>query len=100
MPQLTLRVPAELVDRLKAVAAARGDSVNAYAAAVLGAAVDPDLAGDETERLRERLARAGLLADTGPPRAGRRHSRREVARARKAAATRLSVSDLVREGRG
>lgn len=100
MPQLTLRVPTELVDRLKTVAAARGESVNAYASAVLGAAVDPDLASDEAERLRERLARAGLLADLAPPRASKRHSRRDVARARRAAAQGRSVSDVVREGRG
>ncbi|MDQ3631861.1 MAG: transcriptional regulator, partial [Actinomycetota bacterium] len=51
-----------LADGLKSAAAERGQSVNAFATAVLGAAIDPDLAGAETERVRERLLRAGLLA--------------------------------------
>ncbi|MBA3261364.1 MAG: toxin-antitoxin system HicB family antitoxin, partial [Thermoleophilaceae bacterium] len=59
MRQVTLRLPDELSDRLKQAAAERGDSVNAYASAVLSAAVDPELAGDEAARVRERLARAG-----------------------------------------
>jgi hypothetical protein len=61
MKQLTLRVEDRLVAFLKQAASARGQSVNAYAQQVLGAAVDPDLAGDEAEQLRERLERAGLL---------------------------------------
>jgi plasmid stability protein len=62
MKQLTLRVDDRLTQFLKQAAAARGESVNAYAQAVLAAAVDPDLAGDETTQMRERLRRAGLLA--------------------------------------
>ncbi len=62
MKQLTLRVDDRLADFLKQTAAARNESVNTYAQAVLTAAVDPELAGDEAAQLRERLSRAGLLA--------------------------------------
>jgi len=98
MRQITLRIDDALAERLKGVAAQRGESVNAYAQAVLGAAVDPDLAGDETARLRERLARAGLLAE---PTAAtpRRPPTHDVARARAAAARGRSLSELVSSGR-
>lgn len=67
--QLTLRIDADLAAELKRVAGRRGQSVNAFAAAVLGAAVDPELAGGDAERIRERLARAGLL-DAAPSEVG------------------------------
>jgi hypothetical protein len=72
--------------------------VNAYAQAVLGAAVDPELAGDETAQLRERLDRAGLLAV--PTQAS--HSAPDSAaleRARKRAGRGRSLSSLVIEDR-
>lgn len=98
MQQLTLRIDDELARRLKTVASGRGDSVNAYAGAVLRAAVDPDLAGDEAQRLRERLARAGLLA---PVDAGERERPPEeaVAGARGRAGSGRPLADLVTEGR-
>jgi plasmid stability protein len=99
MRQVTLRLPEALSQRLKQAAAERGDSVNAYASAVLSAAVDPDLAGDEAARVRERLARAGLLAPA-PPRAAKRPGDAAVRRARRAAGSGRPLSDLVREGRG
>lgn len=98
MVQLTLRIEEELARRLKLVAAAQGRSVNAYAGAVLRAAVDPDLAGDESERVRERLARAGLLADVTPI-AGRGPDAKALERARRAAGRGRSLSELVSEGR-
>src|SRR5688500_15812720 len=99
MRQLTLRVDDRLAERLKAVAAERGQSVNAYAEAVLTAAVDPDLADGELARLRERLARAGVLARAVP--ASRpRPPEGELARARAAAASGRSLSSLVSEERG
>jgi hypothetical protein len=52
--------------------------------AVLVAATDPDLAGDDAEQIRARLARAGLLAPTGHAR--RRPDGDAVAAARAAAA--------------
>lgn len=99
MPQqLTLRIPSRLAAELKRAATASGRSVNAYATAVLEAAVDPDLAGSEAERVRERLARAGLLA---APTRGKR-TRPDPAKVRKAAAAAgrgTSLADLVSDGR-
>ena len=99
MRQLTLRVEDELARRLKVVAAESGRSVNAYAAAVLRAAVDPDLATGEAERLRARLAQAGLLApSTGSARL--RPDAAAVKRARARAGRGRALSDLVSEERG
>lgn len=98
MVQLTLRVDASLAERLKRVASARGQSVNAYAGAVLGAAVDPDLTTDEAERLRERLAQAGLLAATSS--VGESHpDDAALRRARRSAGAGRPLSELVSEGR-
>lgn len=99
MRQLTLRVDEDLADRLKAVAGDRQESVNGFAQRVLRAAVDPELAGDDAQRLRERLARAGLLATfseaTGTPPA-----EDAVTRARAEAGGGRPLSDFVSEGRG
>ena len=65
--------------------------------AVLGAATDPDLAGDDAERIRERLARAGLLAPTGHTR--RRPDGDAVAAARAAAGRGTQLSDIVASDR-
>jgi hypothetical protein len=96
---LTLRVPPEIADRLRSAADQNGESLNAYATRVLGAAVDPELAGSEIERVRERLARAGLLEETIPV----THPRPDpelLARARRAAGRGRPLSDLVSENRG
>ena len=98
MRQVTLRLPDELADRLKEAARAQERSVNGYATAVLAAAVDPELAGDEATRVRERLARAGLLAPTAAT-ARRRPSKAAVARARKRAGEGRALAELVSEGR-
>ena len=66
MSQVTWRAPDELVTQLKAVAAREGRSLNEYLTRVLTAVVDPDTAEDEMQGLRERLARAGLLAAPEP----------------------------------
>ena len=97
MRQLTLRVDDALVGRLKQVAAERNESVNSYAEAVLSAAVDPELAGDEVERLRERLARAGVLMTSD--RDVRRPPERELAKARKTAGRGKSLSHYLTEGK-
>jgi hypothetical protein len=94
---LTLRVPLDLAERLRGAAHERGESLNAYATAVLGAAVDPELANTELERLRERLARAGLLATVRA--SPRRPDPERVARARREAGTGRSLSDLVSDDR-
>jgi hypothetical protein len=98
MTQVTLRLPDALVGRLKQAAGHRGQSLNSWATLVLTAAVDPDLAGDPAARLRERLARAGLLAPLEPG-ARTRPDAARVARARAAAGKGRALSDLVSEGR-
>jgi hypothetical protein len=96
--QLTLRVDDRLADFLKQAAAARSESVNAYAQTVLSAAVDPEFAKGETAQLRERLSRAGLLADVAqaphpaPDRAALAQARRHAGRGR-------PLSSLVLEDR-
>jgi plasmid stability protein len=97
MVQLTLRVDEALAQRLKATAAEQGRSVNSYATAVLRAAVDPALAGDEVERMRARLAQAGLLAAAIP--VAERPEEAAVRRARRRAGQGRPLSDLVSEGR-
>jgi plasmid stability protein len=104
MKQLTLRIDDRLVSALKAEAARREESVNALATRVLAAAVDPELAGDEAERLRARLRQAGVLAeDFGPvsvepgePEPGGR----ELEAAREIAARGRSLAEYVGQGRG
>lgn len=97
MRQVTLRLPDDLLDHLKQAAEARGQSVNAWVSAVLAAAVDPELAGDEAEQVRSRLARAGLLAQF--PRPAQRPDEARLARARSAAGRGRPLSDLVSEDR-
>jgi len=100
MRQLTLRVSEELVAQMKALAGAQGSSLNGWVNSVLGAAADPDLAGDDAARIRERLARAGLLLApkrSGPPPA--KPDPELLAQARTAAGKGKSLSDLVSEDR-
>lgn len=97
MAQMTWRPSDELLRRVRRAAERQGRSMNDYVSAVLDVATDPDLAGSEAERLRERLDRAGLLAASGPPRG--RPSRADIARARAAAGRGTPLSDLVSTGR-
>ena len=90
---MTWRAPDELVDRLRQAAERQGRSLNDYLTRLAQAAVDPELAGDEFERLRERLARAGLIAAPGPKR--RRPDREAVAKASRRAGQGTPVSDLI-----
>jgi predicted transcriptional regulator len=99
MAQVTLRIPDELLDRLKQVCNAQGRSLNSWASAVLAAAVDPEYADDEAQRTRERLARAGLLLDLGDQRRQRADAG-AAARARVAAGRGKPLSDIVQEDRG
>jgi len=98
MAQLTLRLPDALADDLRRAATERGQSVNAWATAVLRAAVDPELAGDDAERTRERLQRAGLLIEVDAHR-GMRPTAEAEARARRAAGQGKALSEYVIEGR-
>ena len=97
MAQVSWRADDELVIRVKRAADASGRSMNEYMSVVLDAATDPSLAGSEAERVRERLALAGLLA---PPRSGRRGrpSRAAVEAAGRRAAHGVPVADLVGDG--
>lgn len=99
MKQVTLRLDEALADRLRSVASERGESVNTFASTVLSAAVDPEHAGAEVERIRERLGRAGLLVRPKTLPAGTRPSKAELARARRAAGRGKPLSDYVAEGR-
>jgi hypothetical protein len=72
--------------------------MNEYLTQVLDAATNPDLAGDEAARVRERLERAGLLLQPHSPRV--RPDPEEVARARAAAGSGTPLSELIAESRG
>lgn len=105
MSQITLRVSDEVAADLKAAARAEGKSLNAWATHVLQSATDPTYGGDEGQRVRERLARAGLLvsrdellAAMGPSRP--RPSPEEFARARAEAGRGKLLSDIISEDRG
>ncbi len=98
MPQITIRADVELMQRVKAAAVGLGRSMNDYVTAVLDAATNPEFAGAEIDRLRERLGRAGLLV-VPLPRAGTRPSASAVAAAGHRAATGRSVADFVSDGR-
>jgi hypothetical protein len=63
--------------------------MNDYVTAVLDAATNPSLAGDEAGRLRERLDLAGLLAEPGER---RRRPREAAATARRRAGTGTALS--------
>ena len=93
MGQLTIRASDELIERVRHAARQSGRSMNEFVSVVLEAATDPDLAGEDAERVRERLSRAGLLAPPGPPRP--RPDAGEVAEARAAAGRCTRLSDLV-----
>lgn len=93
MTQVTWRASDELVERVRQVASQRGCSVNEYLTRLAQAATDPALAGDDVDRLRERLALAGLLVESGKPRP--RPDRKAVARARQSAGEGTPLSRLV-----
>jgi len=99
MTQVTWRASDELVERVRHAARAEQRSMNDYLTHVLDAVTNPDSAGSERERLRERLARAGLLEPEpeGPPR--ERPDRRAFEAARQAAGRGKPLSDFVSEGR-
>ena len=99
MSQVTWRAPDELVAQIKTVAAREGRSLNDYMTRVLRAVVDPDTADDEMTGLRERLARAGILAAPEPART--HPDPLLVAEARREfAASGVLASDVVSEQRG
>lgn len=97
MAQMTWRSTNERLERVRRAAQAHGRSMNDYVTAVLDVATNPNLGGTEWERLRDRLAAAGLLAEPGAPR--RRPPAPKVARARAAAGQGTKLSELVTEER-
>jgi hypothetical protein len=97
MKQVTWRAPDELLVRVRHAADQHGSSVNEFLTRVLAAATDPELTDDESLRVRERLAAAGLLAPTGPPRP--RPAEDDLTRARHRAGQGHPLADLVRDGR-
>ncbi|HEY5295758.1 MAG TPA: hypothetical protein VIJ70_09830 [Gaiellaceae bacterium] len=99
MSQLTVRLDDALAEQLKLHAAVLGRSVNSWIAAVLRAAVDPDLADSEAERTRARLARAGLLATPERREAGTAPQPKRVRAARRAAGAGTPLSHIVSERR-
>lgn len=99
MAQLSIRIDDDLAERVRSNAASSGRSMNRYVADVLDAATDPDKAGSEAERLRERLALAGLLANPQPLSKWRGPSREALAQARREAGRGKPLSDYVTEGR-
>jgi hypothetical protein len=97
MEQMTWRASADLIERVRRAARRQHRSMNDYVTAVLDAATNPRLAGSEAERLRERLAQAGLLAEQGE-----RHVRppdAQATAARRRAGTGTALSRLVSEDR-
>lgn len=98
MGQVTWRASEELINRVRAAASTAGRSMNDYVTVVLEAATDPALGGTEAERVRERLALAGLLAPVD--RSRRRPPATRVAAARRAAGRGASISELVGQDRG
>lgn len=97
MAQVTWRAPDELVARVRRAANQRGSSINEFVTRVLDAATDPELTDDESLRVRERLAAAGLLAPVGPPRP--RPPGDDLAGARRRAGQGHRLADVVRDDR-
>ncbi len=91
-------MPEELARKVRAAAAASGRSMNGWVVHVLSAAVDPDMAGSEIERVRERLRQAGLLFESD--KRVQRPARAKVAKARAAAGRGKPLSEIVIEDRG
>ena len=98
MAQLTLRVDDALANDLRNLAARRGESVNTLATRALRALTDPRAAGTDMDETRERLARAGLLADPPTEPAPRPDPALVEAAGREAAKGRM-LSDIVLEDR-
>lgn len=97
MGRLTIRASDDLVARVGVAAQNAGCSVNDYVTLILDSAIDPNQAHEATQGIRERLARAGLLAPAGAPHA--RLDAERVAAARAAAGSGTALSTFVSSGR-
>ena len=98
MAQLTIRASDDLIERVRASAADAGRSMNDYVTSILDAVTDPDLADSPSERLRERLRRAGLLV-TPARLPGSRTPADAVAEAGARATTGRTLSDHISDQR-
>lgn len=99
MRQMNVRMDDELLTEIKRRAAEDGTSVNRWVVDVLRAATDPDTASTRVQRLRERLARAGLLADPVPLPPGPPPDPEDVAEALRAASRGKPLSQYLIEMR-
>jgi hypothetical protein len=99
MGQLTIRADDDLIFRVRSKAKESGRSMNEYIVVVLDAATNPASATTERQRLRERLARAGLLVTDDPPFRGQRPDPAAIEAAGREAARGKPLSDYVREDR-
>ena len=98
MGQITIRAGDDLILRVKQCASEQGKSMNEYVTLVLEVATDPSRATTASERVRERLARTGLLADL-PPFQGVRPSRAEFEAAAREAAKGTPLSQIISDMR-
>lgn len=96
---MTWRASEELLERVRRQAQEQGRSLNDWVTTVLDAASDPATAGGEAHRVRERLARAGLL-EPATATTARRPTPAQLKRARTAAGRGTPLSELVSDGRG
>lgn len=100
MATVTWRAPDELVERVKAAAAQASVSLNEFMSVVLNAATDPETAASEGERIRERLARAGITTLTvSAEELSSRPSTATVEVAARRAASGVPLSSIVGEDR-
>lgn len=98
MAQMTWRAPDELLEQVKRQARLNGRSLNDWVTTVMTAASDPANAADEVARVRERLARAGLL-ELPAGETPRRPDPARVKAARARAGKGRPLSELVTEQR-
>ncbi len=98
MTQITVRADEPLAAAVRRRAADEGKSMNEAMLMLMRVYVDPDLAGTDAERIRERLKRAGLLASPVPVQAVAPDPAK-LARARAAAGAGTALSTLVNADR-
>lgn len=98
MAQITVRLDDELADAAKRVAAQEGVSLNGWMVMVVRLATDPDNEPTGIERTRERLRRAGILAEW-PRSTKTRPSEEALARARAEGGKGTPSEVLIRQDR-
>lgn len=98
MAQLTIRLDDDLAEVCKRVAAQEGESLNGWVVKVLRLSTDPDHEPTGIERTRERLRRAGILAE-GPRSTRERPPADRLARAAAAGGRGTPSEVLIRQDR-